>query len=260
VAILQQAGETALAPQSIRDAWECVRGNIVGCIILDLTGPAGESMAFFRAARSYSKSVTTPFLFLINGTEQIPKLESFGTESVSDSWLVLPSSADQFLDKVRSLLSQRTPVYVPTFAPRRAGATAMGIQPPLVVLPDDLLKIPGVFSGKLGVLDVTKILSMVEPLRLTGVLSVSDGKRYGQIHFVEGAVRHAELHDIEGADALFLLFHLKSGAFRFDLEQPTSKKTIAGNTMALLLEGLRQMDEAKAIIKAFRDTRPGVPQ
>ncbi|HYG77261.1 MAG TPA: DUF4388 domain-containing protein [Planctomycetota bacterium] len=258
VAILQQAGETALAPQSLRDAWECVRGNLVGCVILDLTGPAGEAMSFFRAARSFSKSNTVPFLFLISSAEQISKLEPYGTESVTDQWLVLPSSADAFLDKVRSLLVQRTPSHIPTFAPRRPGGTAVQVQPN-VITPEELLKTPGVFSGALGVLDVTKILSMVEPLRLTGVLNVSDGKRYGQIHFVEGAVRHAELHDIEGADALFLLFHLKTGAFRFDLEQPTPKKTIVGNTMALLLEGLRQMDEAKAIIKSFRENRPTQP-
>jgi hypothetical protein len=130
--------------------------------------------------------------------------------------------------------------------------------PPVATAPEDLLNAHGaVFAGKLGTLDVTKIISMIEPLRLTGVLTVSDGKRMGLVHFIEGAVRHAELHDIEGADALFLLFHLKSGAFRFDLEPPAQKRSIEGNTMSLLLEGLRQMDEAKAIIKAFQQNRSG---
>lgn len=256
VAILQQSGETALVPRNTRDAWECVRTNVAGCVVLDLAGPPTEVVAFLRTVRSSSKTSSVPFLFLIEDSEQIPKFEALGAEAASDLWLVLPSSADQFLEKVRSLLSQRS-APAPVFMPRHGPAAPAS---ETVVQPDELLNKPGsVFSGRLGVLDVTKILSMVEPLRLTGVLSVSDGKRYGQVHFVEGAVRHAELQDIEGADALFLLFHLKGGAFRFDLEQATGKRTILGNTMALLLEGLRQMDEAKAIIKAFQQNRPGAP-
>ena len=253
VAILQQAGETALVPQSTKDGWDCIRTNVAGCVVMDLTGPPAEAVAFFRTARSFSKTNTVPFLFLIEAGQDIPKFDALGIECASDSFLVLPSSADQFLDKVRALLIQRA-APAPAFMPRR-GAAAPAVE--VIVQPDELLNKPGsVFSGRLGVLDVTKILSMVEPLRLTGVLSVSDGKRYGQVHFIEGAVRHAELQDIEGADALFLLFHLKGGAFRFDLEQATGKRTIVGNTMALLLEGLRQMDEAKAIIKAFQQNRP----
>jgi hypothetical protein len=126
-----------------------------------------------------------------------------------------------------------------------------------IIQPDELLKLGGIFSGRLGVLDCTKIISMIEPLRLGGMLSLTDGKRAGHIYFIDGAVRHAELHDIEGADALFLLFHLKHGAFRFELQSASPKRTIEGNTMALLLEGLRQMDEAKAIIKTFQQNRTG---
>jgi hypothetical protein len=117
-----------------------------------------------------------------------------------------------------------------------------------------------VFSGQIGQLDVTKILGMIEPLRLTGVLRVADEQREGSVHFISGAARHAELNEIEGPDALFLLFHLKSGSFRFDTSAPGDKRTIEGNTMALLLEGLRQMDEAKAMVKAFRDKRQPTQQ
>ncbi|HEY3319702.1 MAG TPA: DUF4388 domain-containing protein [Planctomycetota bacterium] len=253
VAILQKAGETAMAPTSILDAWECIRTDTVGCVVLDLTGPSSEVMALFRVARSCSKARAVPFLFLIDGGNVIPKFERYGVEMLSDDWLVLPSPADDFLNKVRGLLAVRAAQVGPQFGARRQGA-APTVQP--VVQPEELLRVPGaVFSGMLGVLDVTRILSMLEPLKLTGVLDLTDGKRFGQIFFINGAVYHAELQDIQGADALFLLFHLKSGSFRFEISAPTQKRTIVGNTMALLLEGLRQMDEAKAIIKSFHDKR-----
>ena len=260
VEILQQAGESCLTPPSLHDAWICVKNDVVGCVVLDLTGPAADAASFLRACRSSQKSSHVPFLFLVSNADEIPKLDTNGPELSHDSWLVLPSSAEVFLSKTRMLLEQKggTKVVQRFGATKSVIAAAVTDKPAAAPAPqpEELLSAQGsVFAGKLGVLDVTKIISMIEPLRLTGVLTVSDGKRMGLVHFIEGAVRHSELHDIEGADALFLLFHLKNGAFRFDLEPPTQKRTIEGNTMSLLLEGLRQMDEAKAIIKNFQQNR-----
>lgn len=110
-----------------------------------------------------------------------------------------------------------------------------------------------VFAGRLGILDVPRIMSMVEPLRLTGALRVADGRmRIGHVHFINGAVRHADLHELEGAEALFALFHFQKGAFRFDLTPPTPNQSIEGNTMMLLLEGLRKKDEAQQLVDQKR--------
>jgi len=50
---------------------------------------------------------------------------------------------------------------------------------------------------------------------------------------------------------------MKEGAFRLDSGAPVKERTIQGNTMGLLLEGLRQMDEAKTIIKRLQQRRAG---
>jgi hypothetical protein len=259
-AILQQAGETGLTAQTARDAWECIKAGAVGCVVVDITSAATDALVLFRAARSSAQACNIPFLFLVSSESKSFVLDAFGDEVAPDEWLALPCTADEFLKPIRHLLDYRTSSgrYPAQPLPQTALNTtkASGSGGRAAVQPDDLLNAKGsIFAGQLGVLDVTKILSMVEPLRLTGVLKLADSKRYGQVYFVEGAVRHAHLHDIEGPDALFLLFHLKTGAFRFDLEAATTKRTIVGNTMALLLEGLRQMDEAKAMIKAFQQPR-----
>ncbi len=254
VKILRKAGETALVPKDLHSAWDAIRTDTVGCVVLDLTGPAPDALGLFAAARSSSKTRTIPFLFLIDSATVVPTFERYGVGLVNDDWLKLPSSANDFLNKVRGLLSTRLMYSPPGFVQRKPGM-APAWQP--VIQPEELLRAPGaVVSGMLGVLDVTRILMMLEPLHLTGALDVTDGKRYGQVFFIKGAAIHAELHDIEGPDALFLLFHLKHGAFRFELGPPTLKRTIVGNTTTLLLEGLRQMDEAKAIIKSFQDRHP----
>lgn len=277
-AILVHGKETIVTYRDLLEAWEHVKSGQVGCVVLDAQEPAADSLAFFRAARTAAKTCDIPFLFLISNNTVIPQLSSFGPELAPDAWLLLPCTSDQFLKDVRALLSYKKgkPPALPTvpmspaaerISGRRSSAAfpATGLEQPqrksdttalVGFSPEELLRDPGsVFSGRLGVLDVTKIVSMVEPLRLTGVLKLTDGKRYGQVHFVDGAVRHAELLEIQGPDALFLLFHLKTGAFRFDLEAATAKHTIEGNTMSLLLEGLRQMDEAKAMVRQFRQRR-----
>ena len=250
-AILNQNNETALTAQTPREAWDCVRAGGVGCVVLDLTSPPLDALTIFRTTRSSQSTCRVPFLFLIKKDHKIAKLDLAGPDLVRDSWLVLPCSSVLFLTAVRALLDSKlrdTQILQPLREP--APNAEAGAHPEWLLAGG-----PGMFSGKIGLLDVTKILGMVEPLRLTGMLRVADGKRMGNVHFVEGAVRHAELNDIEGPDALFLLFHLKAGVFRFDMGPPASKQTIEGNTMTLLLEGLRQMDEAKALVRAFQEKR-----
>jgi DNA-binding response OmpR family regulator len=258
--ILHQSNESALTAQNAKDAWDCIKSGAIGCVVQDLTQSSADALTLFRACRSCHSTSQIPFLFLIKKDYKIVKLELSGPEVVRDSWLVLPCSAQLFLTAVRSLMEQKNRE-AELLAPMSALQAANELNQTLQKKDDaeeSLLDAKNaVFAGQLGQLDVTKILSMIEPLRLTGVLRVADGKRAGSVHFVDGAVRHAELNDIEGADALFLLFHLKGGAFRFDLSPPTPKRTIEGNTMALLLEGLRQMDEAKAMVKAFQEKRQG---
>ena len=268
-AILHQADEQALTAQTAKDAWDCVKMGTVACVVQDVTTMGGDALTLFRAVRSAQQTSRIPFLFLVKKDYKVTKLDAFGAEIARDGYLMLPCSSQLFLTAVRALLEQKVRETQTNLPPLPAapsagsgntiallkGGTLLGMAPGPKAEADELLSAPGVLSGKLGALDVTKLLTMIEPMKMTGSLKLTDGKRVGSVYFVEGAVRHAELNEIEGPDALFLLFHLKSGAFRFDVTEPIEKQTIEGNTMMLLLEGLRQMDEAKAMVMAFKSKR-----
>jgi hypothetical protein len=252
-AILNQNNETAFTAATLNEAWDCIGSGAVGCVVQDLTAPGTDALAFFRAVRSTQSTSTIPFLFLVK-KEYKPPLFEGGPELTSDAWVALPCSAQLFLNSLRSLFVRQVSARESssTHAAVITAGTNLSNEDPTSLLGDAR---NAILAGQLGTLDVTKILGMVEPLRLTGILKVADGKRLGSVHFVDGNVHHAELNDIEGADALFLLFHLKVGTFKFELSPATDKRTIEGNTMALLLEGLRQMDEAKALVRAFQEKR-----
>ena len=246
-AILKQAGETALTVQSTADALACVQANAVSVVVLDTTSLGAEALALFRAIRSTRAHHRIPFVFL---TDEPLNVEDYGGDGTHDAFLALPCPGEQFLATMNSLMHQ--PAARSTAMLQAVAESHLQIKTPAEAYFDSS---ESVFAGRLDLFDVTRVLSIIEPLKLTGILKVSDSKHNGTIHFEKGAVRHAELNDITGPDALFLLFHLKKGSFRFDLDPPSQERTIEGNTTALLLEGLRQMDEAKALIKELQQRR-----
>src|SRR5205814_6616749 len=141
--------------------------------------------------------------------------------------LHLPNLTPAAITGMTASISSTPPAI--TIAPlqgKRFGSGAYGTQP---------VGANALFSGKLGTLQFSQILGLIEPLRLTGALKLFDGVRTGSVHFVEGKVHHAELNEIEGSEALFLLFHLNKGTFQFEVGPPTPLRTVEGNTMSLLL-------------------------
>ena len=240
--ILTQAGTRPIVAADVRQAWHQIKTGSIGCVVVEVSGAGLTELALFRAARSSLRCWEAPFLFLIPESVVPVPLERAGADLTRDAWLKMPCSAQNLLAYLRALLEHRG----------ESGTFGLNESEGL----DKILDLSnGVFAGRLGLMEVTRIVSMVEALKSTGLLTVGDGQRTGTIYFDQGAVRHAVLNEIEGPDALFLLFHLKQGNFRFDLGVPTTQRTIEGNTMTLLLEGLRQMDEAKELIKHFRQSR-----
>lgn len=270
--ILNREGVLVDVPADTVAAWNQVKTGEVGLVVYDLTAPRLDDLVFFRTVRSSIKTIDIPFLFLLRADYKLPDLTPEGGEAVRDGWLTLPCPAQQFSILVQRMLQQmlrrwergsKAQIASKTAALRREqmgkaakaaaevgggkAAKPMDVESPSAP-PVGAGAQPAELAGRLEAIDLPQILSLVEPMKLTGTLTMTDEKRAGTIYFVEGSVCHARMMDIEGADALFLLFHMKQGTFRFDRGEPVTIRTIQGNVMALLLEGMRQMDMAKEAI------------
>lgn len=254
--ILNKSSVTVLTAQTPDDAWEIVRKGLVGCIVQDVTNVSHDAFVFFRACRSSRNTFTIPFLFLTAENFIPPKYEGVWPETVRDHWLALPCPAQQFMSSVRNLLSSSQPAAQNQQSIKRTGSAvynASTMKPVRMAAAESAPVQTALLSGKLGTLQLSQILGLIEPLKLTGCLKLFDGVRTGCAYFVEGKVHHAELNEIIGSEALFLLFHLNNGSFQFEVAPPTNLRTVEGNTMSLLLEGMRKMDEAKAIVSAIKE-------
>lgn len=89
------------------------------------------------------------------------------------------------------------------------------------------------------------LLQMVTSNRWTGVFVVEDGPLECRLYFDEGQACHAEAPGTSGEGAFFAALALEQGEYHFLEGPPPPDKTITSNTQFLILEALRQIDEAK---------------
>jgi DNA-binding response OmpR family regulator len=270
---LNQAGVLSLTAQNAENSWECVKSGAVSVIVMELSLITADALYLIHAVRSSKRRHRLPFLFLVPAGNLFSKITAGEEMLTRDAWLQIPASSREFIAAVQKMLAlpvetesdesadvspslldiegiegvefvSGTHVVKAAEAPKSVGLRTEKIAEPSALL-----------SGRLEALDVTKILGMIEPLGLVGCLTVRSGERSGGVYFEGGEIKHAEFAGIEGKDALLLMFHLHDGYFFFEPNKTATKRSLAGSATELLLDGLRQMDEARKIVREFRSRK-----
>ncbi len=111
--------------------------------------------------------------------------------------------------------------------------------------PDVLVR--GDFRGDLSQLGLPDLLQLLGANRQTGVLSVNTTQGAAEIWFSEGELVDVVYRRLEGEKALFRLLGEADGSFTFSTAGSTPARRLAATTQHLLMEGLRQGDEARAL-------------
>src|SRR5437016_1699334 len=104
------------------------------------------------------------------------------------------------------------------------------------------------FSGNLSHLDLPGVVQMLAHSRQSGALYVNAGKIDGIVFFDRGNVSHAESGDLIGDEAVVHIVKysngIESGAYKFVPGESASTRTVLRSATELLLEALRELDEA----------------
>lgn len=108
---------------------------------------------------------------------------------------------------------------------------------------------PGL-SGDLRYFAFVDLAQSVMTARMTGALHVELDGRRARFGFLEGRLLHASLGNLQGTDALDEVLRWRSGPFRFNGEEALPAANLEGDTMGILLEALRRMDESSILEKA----------
>ncbi len=98
-------------------------------------------------------------------------------------------------------------------------------------------------SGSLREMSLPDIVQVLWHGRKTGSLRIRARGETGEIHFVDGAITNALWARLRGAEAFFAMLALHEGDFALDPTPPSSARLIHESPEALLLEGMRRLDE-----------------
>lgn len=98
-------------------------------------------------------------------------------------------------------------------------------------------------SGSLREMGLPDIVQVLFHGRKTGRLNVRSNGKSGEIHFLEGAIANALFDEHKGAAAFYQLLKFTEGDFALDPGFTPPARIVEESSEALLLEGMRRMDE-----------------
>jgi response regulator RpfG family c-di-GMP phosphodiesterase len=101
----------------------------------------------------------------------------------------------------------------------------------------------GGVSGSLKEMGLPDMVQVLFHGRKTGNLKITTGTQSGEIHFQEGAVVNALWGPKKGVNAFYDMISLTEGQFALDPSFKPTERLINESAEALLLEGMRRLDE-----------------
>jgi DNA-binding response OmpR family regulator len=128
-------------------------------------------------------------------------------------YVTKPAPADVFVAKLKALLDQR------------ATRNARGV------------------SGSLREMGLPDMVQVLFHGRKSGSLKIRAREGAGEIHFAEGNVVDAQWRELRGEEAFYAMLKIGDGEFALDPSFRAVDRVINQSSEALLLEGMRRMDE-----------------
>jgi len=101
----------------------------------------------------------------------------------------------------------------------------------------------GGVSGSLKEMGLPDMVQVLFHGRKTGNLKIMNGPQSGEIHFEQGAVVNAIWGGKKGVNAFYDMIQLTEGQFALDPSFKPQERLIHESAEALLLEGMRRLDE-----------------
>jgi CheY-like chemotaxis protein len=104
-------------------------------------------------------------------------------------------------------------------------------------------------EGSLSEVSLVDLLQIFGLNRRTGTLFLQYGEQQGRIHLEDGSVVSVVLGETTGEKALYRILRWHEGSFRYHPGHTDVTRDIARSMDALLMEGMRQLDEWGSLVK-----------
>ena len=216
---LKKAGFLVTTATNGRDALEKVRVARPDLILSDTEMPEMNGFELCRALKADSELAAIPMVFLTGQNAIEHKIR--GLELGVDEYLTKPIYIKEILTRIRILLQKKERTSIEA---KRDPNTR--------------------FSGSLADMGVVDIIQTIEVSRKSGLVHFSaEEGRQATIYFRSGKVIDAEAGHLQGEEAVYRLLTWSEGEFELLFRTVRRKESIPVSTQALLMEGMRRLDE-----------------
>lgn len=185
-------------------------------VISELELPDMDGLGFLAEARKSTWGEKLPWVIHTGRQNRADAQRAFEL-GVMD-FVAKPAQADVLVAKIKAMLEQKS-------QEKGDASGAKGV------------------SGSLREMGLPDIVQVLFHGRKTGNLRVKSNGKAGEIHFLEGAIANAVLGSLSGADAFYAMVRFTEGEFALDPSFVPPKRLVQESAEALLLEGMRRMDE-----------------
>ncbi len=201
--------------RSAEQGLKMLASSDIDLVVSELDFPQSDGLNFIADARKLGKNKEAPWV--IHSRRQAKADVQRAFELGVADYVTKPAPTDVFVAKLNAIIEQRA---------MQKGARGV--------------------SGSLREMGLPDIIQILYHGRKTGKLRIRCGSEQGEIHVDAGAVVNALFGAIRGADAFYAMLKLPDGDFALDPQFKPTVRVIEQSCEALLLEGMRRMDEGVA--------------
>ncbi len=213
---LSEQGFEIRSARSVATAWQELQTGEITAVVSEIDLDEADSGFKLRGdaqKESWGRALTWVILTRKGDRHSAQRAFDLGV----DDFVAKSTSMDIFAAKLRQLIERRA---------ERSGSRGV--------------------SGSLAEMSLPEMVQVLWHGRKTGALRIQALKSSGEIHFAEGQIIHASWDQFSGEEAFYQMITLREGDFRLETGGERPPRTITISPEALLLEGMRLLDEGRA--------------
>ena len=178
-------------------------------------GPGADGFSLLAEARKHDWGKRLPWIFVSTRSSSVDARKAF--ELGAADFMQKPVAAELLVAKLKQIMEREA----------TQGGARRGV------------------SGSLTEMSLPDMVQVLWHGRKSGSLKIRAERQQGEIHFVEGQVFNAMWGTLRGDEAFYAMLGLVEGTFALDPNFVADTQVIQASPEALLLEGMRRVDEAE---------------
>jgi response regulator RpfG family c-di-GMP phosphodiesterase len=213
---LIEQGFEVLQARSAEQALKVLEKGDVDVVISEIVlGQGTDGFKLLELARKADWGKALPWVFVTGNTAGIDAKKAF--DLGAQDFVTKPISADLLVAKLRQIIEREA----------TRGGAKRGV------------------SGSLSEMSLPDMVQVLWHGRKTGALKIRSQAGSGEIHFVNGAIYNSLFGNVRGEEAFYAMLGLSEGDFVLDPNFVAPQELFNKSPEALLLEGMRRLDEAQ---------------